>query len=283
MNGLDFKGAKEPGSQFLRLSSQRNLPGEEANFLSALVGRRRHTTVIVQPLISLHGLEENCPCGPLQPAGAMCIVLNGRHSQLTLHDGVMAVFDPCQLITSHGLVREGNTTKDGFQLLICPLHLAVSLGVEIRGQTDLAPQFRTKLLPQLESELQTPVRDDVLRNTMQLEKMLDELFGGSQGSRQSRQCHKMGGLGKPVDYSEDGGVTNMTFSSVTTWRSTLYSLVMCCNIFPWRSTKFTCSDISWARGPSLAGQFCQVLGKEETQTQDTAISKLQFQTVAPLP
>lgn len=201
MNGLDFKGAKEPGSQFLRLSSQRNLPGGEPNFLSALVGRRRHTTVIVQPLISLHGLEENCPCGPLQPAGAMYIVLNGRHSQLTLHDGVMAVFDPCQLITSHGLVREGNTTKDGFQLLICPLHLAVSLGVEIRGQTDLAPQFRTKLLPQLENELQTPVRDDVLRNTMQLEKMLDELFGGSQGSRQSRQCHKMGGLGKPVDYS----------------------------------------------------------------------------------
>lgn len=83
----------------------------------------------------------------------MCIVLNGRHSQLTLHDGVMAVFDPCQLITSHGLVREGNTTKDSFQLLIFPLHLAVSLGVEIRGQTDLAPQFRTKLLPQLESEL----------------------------------------------------------------------------------------------------------------------------------
>lgn len=48
-------------------------------------------------------------------------------------------------VTPGGLVGGGDTAQHGFQLLIRPLHLTVSLGMEARRQTHLGPQFRTQL------------------------------------------------------------------------------------------------------------------------------------------
>lgn len=154
------------------------------------------------------------------------MVLHGGYGQFSLPDGqkrrlvtqgflkrrdssgsrrirVLSILHPRQLSIPCGLIWGGYTMEDSFQLLFSPLHLVVGLRVETRGQTDLGPQFQTKLLAHPRSEPWSQTISYGIPCKWNIWLMSNLAISKAAG----RQSNKVSRLGKPISYGEDGGVT----------------------------------------------------------------------------
>lgn len=84
----------------------------------------------------------------------------------------MGIFYPDKLCAPHGLVW-GSDTQDGcFQFLVCCFSLAVSLGVETRGEAHKGAKTWAEHLPHSRCKLRFLVRGDAQGDPMKVENMV---------------------------------------------------------------------------------------------------------------
>ena len=92
-------------------------------------------------------------------------------------------------------------------VLVCVLSLIVGLGVVSGREADSRPQCPTEGPPHLGHKLRTPVRYNVHRDTMEVDHVLHQQLSSLSSGGELWEGDKMDGLGEPVDYGQDDGVT----------------------------------------------------------------------------
>lgn len=93
-----------------------------------------------------------------------------------------------------------------FKFLDEHLSLAVGLWAISRAEADLGSKNGAEGLPDMWSELRTPVWENFCKDTVETENMTNQEPGSFRGRREFVQSNKMGWLEKPIKYWKNYGL-----------------------------------------------------------------------------